>query len=275
MHAEVVAQLRCPVCRDRLAEAGTVLRCPVGHSFDLARQGYVNLLTRPAPAGEETAAMVQARAAVQAAGVFAGLTAALLDAVPVGSGSGLVLDVGAGTGHQLAAVLDRRTDQLGVAVDLARAAARLAARAHPRADAMVADVWHGLPLADGCIDLALTVFAPRNGAELARVLRPDGTLLVVSARGEHLVELVEPLGMVRVDPDKDRRLDLALGDHLRLDHADEYASTLPVSRVDAGRLVAMGPSAHHVDPAELDRRLAGLPDPVPVTLAVRIATYHR
>jgi 23S rRNA (guanine745-N1)-methyltransferase len=60
-----------------------------------------------------------------------------------GDGPGLVVDVGAGTGHHLAAVLDALTAHHGVALDVAKAAARRAARAHPRAAAVVCDVWRG------------------------------------------------------------------------------------------------------------------------------------
>jgi 23S rRNA (guanine745-N1)-methyltransferase len=52
----------------------------------------------------------------------------------------------------------------------------------------------GLPLADACADLMLDIFAPRNGAEFHRVLRPGGALLVVTPHPDHLAELVGPLG---------------------------------------------------------------------------------
>ena len=89
-------------------------------------------------------------------------------------GGPVVLDLGAGTGHHLAGVLDALPGALGIALDTSRPALRHAARAHADIAAVVADVWQALPLADATVDLVLDVFSPRNGAEMARVLKPGG-----------------------------------------------------------------------------------------------------
>ena len=90
-----------------------------------------------------------------------------------------MLDLGAGTGHHLAGVLDALPGALGIALDTSRPALRHAARAHADIAAVVADVWQALPIADATVDLVLDVFSPRNGAEMARVLKPGGAALVV------------------------------------------------------------------------------------------------
>ena len=68
--------LRCPVCGAGLARAGAAVRCAAGHSFDVARQGYLSLPAggRPSPAGD-TAAMVAARERFLEAGHFEPLAA--------------------------------------------------------------------------------------------------------------------------------------------------------------------------------------------------------
>src|SRR5919206_373512 len=114
-----------------------------------------------------------------------------------------------------AGVLDRAPDAVGVVLDASRYAARRAARAHPRAMAVVADSWARWPVRDAALDRVLVVFAPRNGAETARVLRPGGRLVVVTPAADHLAELVGPLGLLTVDPAKADRLTAALGPHLR------------------------------------------------------------
>jgi len=270
-------RLRCPVCGAALTEVdpGT-LRCGAGHAFDLARQGYANLLTGRAPAGADTAEMVAARADLLAAGHLDVITAAVVErAAALAAGTdGLVVDVGAGTGHHLAAVLDALPDHHGVALDVAKAAARRAARAHPRAAAVVCDVWRGLPLADGCADLVLDIFAPRNGAEFHRVLRPDGALLVVTPHHDHLAELVGPLGLLQVDPAKADRLDRSLGGHFVRSGQRTYEETVALSRADAARLILMGPNAWHADPAGLAERLAAWPEPVAATVSVNLGTYR-
>ncbi len=268
--------LRCPLCAGPLAQVATALRCHHGHAFDLSRQGYVNLLTGHAPANADTAQMVTARAELLAAGHFEFLTSAIADtaaeSVP-DDGDGLVVDVGAGTGHYLAAVLDRLPGHHGLALDIAKPAVRRAARAHGRADAAVCDAWRGLPLGDACADLVLDVFAPRNGAEFDRVLRRSGALLVVTPRSDHLAELVGSLGLIGVDPDKDRRVETALGQWFRLEQETEYGHQLDLGREDAARLVAMGPSAWHTEPARLAADLAALPTPLTVSASVSLRCY--
>jgi 23S rRNA (guanine745-N1)-methyltransferase len=270
----VVEQLRCPVCGGALGEAERALRCGAGHAFDLARQGYVNLVTGRPGAPGDTAEMVTARAEFLAAGHFAPLSAALAAlAAARAPGEGLVVEVGAGTGHHLAAVLERLPGRAGLALDASRHAARRAARAHPRAAAAVADVRRPLPLADRAAALVLDVFAPRDGPEFRRVLRPDGALLVATPAPGHLAELRAPLGLLEVDPEKERRLAAALGRWFRREEARSCTFPLRLPRREAALVAAMGPSAHHLDPAVLAAAVSALPDPVAVTAAVRLEVY--
>ncbi len=272
MRSEVVACLACPYCGLGLSEVDRALRCGNGHSFDLARQGYVTLLPAGGrgPGGDD-AAMVAARADFLGAGHYAPLSTALVAAVaPPGR---VVLDVGAGTGQHLAAVLDASPGAAGIALDASRYAARRAARAHPRAGAVVADVWSGLPIRTGSIAAVLDVFSPRNGAETARVLRPGGLLVVVTPGPDHLTGLVDVLGGLQVDAAKDTRLAAALEPHLRPLDRTEHRWPLTLPRADAVRAVAMGPSARHL--ADLEARVGQLPDPVPATASIVITRYRR
>jgi 23S rRNA (guanine745-N1)-methyltransferase len=244
----IVAHLRCPVCAGPLAAAGAALRCPAGHSFDVARQGYVDLTGGRLTHEGDSAAMLAARAAVLDAGHFDPLTGAIVAAVPASGGKGLIVDVGAGTGHHLAALLDARPADVGLALDVAKPALRRAAAAHPRIGAARADVWRGLPVADGAAGLVLDVFAPRSGAEFHRILRPDGLLVVATPTAEHLGEL---RGLLAVDPDKDRRLAAGLGPWFTPAGRSVRRWKMRLDAEDVRTLVAMGPTARHADPAAL------------------------
>jgi 23S rRNA (guanine745-N1)-methyltransferase len=273
---EAVAVLACPVCSAPLAAEERRLHCPAGHSFDRARQGQVALLPpgRRPPTGD-SAEMVADRVAFLAAGHYDGLTAELaLLAGPADDGvPRTVLDLGGGTGHHLAGVLDGSPGAVGVVLDASRYAARRAARAHPRAMAVVADVWAPLPVRDRAVDRVLGVFAPRNGAETARVLRPGGRLVVATPAPEHLAELVGPLGLLRVDPDKPARLAASLGPHLRQVTATAHRERLLLDRAAVVVLVGMGPHARHLDVATVRARVAALPEPVAVTVAVDLSVH--
>jgi SAM-dependent methyltransferase len=272
---DVIGYLACPYCADGLARAGGSLRCAAGHTFDIARQGYVSLLPAGATGGAgDSAAMVAARAEFLAAGHFAPLAHELTGAVDLPDGvPGCVADAGAGTGYFLAAVLDRWPGRAGLALDVSKFALRRAARAHPRIGAAGCDVWRQLPVADGAAAALLSVFAPRNGAELRRVLHPRGQLLVVTPEPGHLGELIGPLGLLRVDRHKDERLAAQLGGHFAVSARRPHVRRLRLSHPEVAALVAMGPSARHLEAGPLAARLAVLPDPVPVTVDVTLTAY--
>jgi 23S rRNA (guanine745-N1)-methyltransferase len=279
--ADVVGYLSCPNCGGGLALAGRVLHCAAGHSFDLARQGYVTLLpgrgASARPATGDTSAMVAAREEFLGAGHYAPLTEALVAVATRAAvaAPGCVVDLGAGPGHHLAAVLDRLPGRPGLAVDASKYAARRAARAHPRTGAVVCDAWRRLPVRTGSAAMVLDVFAPRNGAEIARVLHPDGALVVVAPTDRHLAELVGALKLITVDPLKQERLERTLGSPLQRVRSVELEFPMELDHAAVTTLAGMGPSARHADAGVRQQRIAALPEPVTVTASVTVSTWHR
>lgn len=172
-----------------------VLRGPCGHSFDIARSGYVNLLQpqdRRARNPGDTAEAVAARRRLFDAGVGAALLetlAATIAALGLPPGA-RALDIGSGEGSLLGA-LALRFDLEAVGVDLSARAADLAARRHPGALWLVANADRGLPFADGSLDLILSITARRSPAECARVLATGGRLVVALPASDDLSELRE------------------------------------------------------------------------------------
>ncbi|MBA3260888.1 MAG: methyltransferase domain-containing protein [Thermoleophilaceae bacterium] len=273
---DVLRLLRCPLCGAALAREGGVVGCDEGHSFDLARQGYLSLLVGEGTAhAGDTAEMAAARERFLGGGHFDRLAGALGRAVASASPSRAgespcIVDLGAGTGWYLARLLDRLPDAAGLALDVSKPALRRAARAHPRVAAVACDAWRPLPLDDRVAAAVLNVFAPRNGPEIARILRPGGMAVVVTPASHHLGELVGPLGLIGVDERKDERLAEQLQPDLEIAGTRELEWRLSLERAAARDAVAMGPSAFHASPAELDERVAGLSEPVEVTAAVTI-----
>jgi len=274
MLADVLPHLACPNCGAALTLADAAVRCAAGHGFDLARQGYVNLLSGRTSVTGDNADMVAARTAFLDAGHYAPIAAAVVAAARAAP-PGCVADLGAGTGHYLAGVLDAFGDRVGIALEVSKPALRRAARAHPRLGAVGCDVWGPLPVRDGAISLALNVFAPRNPAELHRVVAPDGVLVVVAPTTEHLAGLVAELDLLTVAPDKERRVTESLAPGLRLSTQDRCEFELALSHPDVLSLVGMGPSAWHVGLESLRERVAALPEPVRTTASVLVSSYRR
>jgi 23S rRNA (guanine745-N1)-methyltransferase len=268
---DVLDLLRCPHCGAGLARADGVVRCGMGHSFDLARQGYLSLLAGDAAHRGDSADMVAARERFLAGGHFDRLAEALAAAVEAaGPPPRRIVDLGAGAGWYLAGLLDRLPAAAGLALDVSKPALRRAARAHPRMAAVACDVWQRLPLGDGVATAVLNVFAPRNPSETARVLRADGLAAVVTPVRHHLGELVEPLGLIGVEERKDERLAEQLAPDLEIVDTRRLEWRLSLDRSAARDAVEMGPSAFHVAPADLADRVAALPQLVEVSAAVTI-----
>jgi SAM-dependent methyltransferase len=274
--AHAAARLRCPTCSSPLASTRCSLRCGRGHSFDVSRHGHVALVPsrRRRVAGDDSA-MVAARAAVFDAQILAPLTAALVrTALALTRGrTATVLDVGAGTGHHLAALLDALPGAHGIAFDASSAALRRAGRAHPRIAAVAGDVWREIPLLDASADLVTNVFAPRNPVEFTRVIEPGGHLIVATPATGHLRELAM-LHPMRVHPRKRRLLHRQLEPGFDLAGVRRITWTVQLTARQAGAIVRMGPAAYHLTPAD-EQRLRNLPDRLPATAAVELHVLRR
>jgi 23S rRNA (guanine745-N1)-methyltransferase len=187
--------LICPVrdCGLPLERRARSLACPRGHGFDLARSGYANLLQpqdrRSKNPGDGREA-VAARRRLLEAGYGEPLLRAIgeeVDALGLPAGAA-VLDVGCGEGYYLGSLAGGR-DLAAHGVDLSTVAVDLAARRYPEVTWIVANADRFLPWAAGAFDLILSLDARLNPAEMRRVLKDGGRLLVAVPGPDDLVEL--------------------------------------------------------------------------------------
>lgn len=269
--------LRCPVCAAVFAPPVGSLVCAQGHCFDIARQGYVNLLPGGAEAGTaDTRDMVESRRSFLASGHYRDLMerVAAVTADAIADVPGCIVDAGAGTGDYLAAVLEAAPGRSGIALDISKHAARHAARAHPDAGAVVCDVWSQLPVRDGVAAAVMSVFAPRNVAETARALVPGGALVVVTPTPRHLGEIVGPLGMLTIDPDKGARLERTVGAVFVRERLElcEYRAVLSAEEMIS--LALMGPSAWHASAQNVRAAAEGIGDRTDVTVSAEIGVWR-
>ena len=184
--------LQCPVrdCQLPLQRDGLRLLCPRGHSFDVARSGYINLLQpqeRRSKNPGDTVTAVAGRRRLHDLGVTLPLLQAIEETI-VPSPTDVVLDAGCGDGFYLGS-LASRTGFDAHGVDISIPAVDAAARRYPTGEWVVANADRRLPYADRSFSLILSITARMNTGEFRRVLRNGGRLLVALPAPDDLVEL--------------------------------------------------------------------------------------
>lgn len=184
--------LVCPVrgCREALVREEKRAVCGRGHSFDVARSGYLNLLQpqeRRSKEPGDTAEAIAARRRLHERGV----TGPLLEGIAEAAGAvaeDVVLDAGCGDGFYLG-MMARQVGFAGHGVDISTRSVDVAARRYKECEWVVANADRMLPYADASFSLVMSITARMNAGEFRRVLRDDGRLLVALPAPEDLIEL--------------------------------------------------------------------------------------
>jgi 23S rRNA (guanine745-N1)-methyltransferase len=196
MNRSLSSPLRCPVCGAPLTPGDTMYGCDQGHPFNVAKEGYVNLLLshqRKSKNPGDDAEMVTARRRFFDSGAFDPLTRLLAEQAVFQRPAPLsVLDCGCGEGHLLGA-LSAAHEGFFLGADISKKAIQMASKRHKKATWIVANGMRQLPVADASMDVILSILAPRNQSEFNRILKPDGALLIGVPGPNHLIELREQL----------------------------------------------------------------------------------
>ena len=263
--------LRCPRCKSGFIATAGVFACRSGHSFDLAREGYVNLLRsgrRRAAAGGDGPGQLRHRTEFLDAGHLDALTTTIVRLVERSPRSPRhVLDAGSGTGHDLARIAASLPGSvIGLGLDISKDAARQAAGRWPTPAFAVADLWAEWPVRDAAIDLVVSIFAPKNFPETSRVLRPGGWLVVAYPCADHLIELRDRFGLLRRFEETPGRYGDMATHYLGPPTVTRLRSRALLDPAMARAAILMGPNARHVDRSILD---VG-PHPLAVTFDINI-----
>lgn len=252
-----MAQLICPICRGhlRLIDTAKMWRCEQNHSFDVARQGYVNLLPvqhKNSLHPGDTADSVAARRAFLQAGFYQPLRDHVAQCLAEWQVQSL-LDLGCGEGYYTQAMAQAMQAALAdvVGLDIAKPAIQHAAKQFKQITWVVGS-GALLPLADASVDVVSSLFSPLPVAEMARVLKQDGRLIVATPAPDHLLSLRQGLfDEVRLhEPDK--FID-HVATHFSLQQQHEIRVPLQLTGADVRNLLAMTPYAWK---ARADKRAA-------------------
>ena len=214
---EILKVINCPICQRALIRENKSLVCPNRHTFDIAKQGYVNLLPpgkeKNAHTGDEQV-MVKARVDFLSRGYYKNISDRLAEIIAehIQTDTDAVLcDMGCGEGYHTTNIADGvhrglNRPVLSVGFDASKHTAVYSSRlsrtlgmmpkdgvgaefdSQVQTYFMPANIFH-LPLCDSSVSATVSMFAPIAWDEVKRVLKPGGILAVVSSGREHLIEM--------------------------------------------------------------------------------------
>ena len=266
-----IFEFKCPVCDHLLFLRSGSYACENKHSYDVSREGYVNLLLshhkrsrNPGDSGE----MIKSRQRFLSTGYYQVLYDAILDCVaslPQGFDQNL-LDIGCGEGYcmeQLRKASNHASAILRLAgIDISKLAVRLAAKRKMNAQLAVISAY-ALPFFDKTFDTALSVFSPISASETARILANNGRAIMVGPGEHHLLGLTSQIYDKTILREGNYQV-LDNAPEFRLQHQREIKETISVKGEDVLDLLTMTPYYWRTNPKQRDKlaNLALLGTPV-------------
>jgi len=187
---------KCPICDNRLLRDAKQYLCENNHSFDIAKEGYVNLLLSGKKRSREPGdnqEMILARHGFLSKGYYNRLSEELIKTIQhlANSATTTLIDSACGEGYYLKNIHDKlKIDCYGV--DLSKIAMKLASKASKEINYAVANAFT-MPVLNNSVDFALSVFSPFNEDEIYRIVKKQSYWIIVTPGRHHLFELKREL----------------------------------------------------------------------------------
>jgi 23S rRNA (guanine745-N1)-methyltransferase len=271
-----LVSIACPICSETLLASGRSCFCKNRHNFDLSKEGYLSLLhgrNNYKEIGDDKQ-MVQARVRAHKLPAFLELAKYIAGYCPQNDTSHGILDIGCGDGFFLDHVTRGATNPChGVGVDISKVALAKAARSYPRLFFVRTDASHGrLPFEDSSFGLVLSVFAPRPINEIRRVLRADGSWLIVTATQDHLKEIREFLPIAAVGTGK---LDGPTSRSYSIRKSATFNFESQVAHDDLVSIIEMSPSIYRLRREFGDKWNERVPQELGITFSFSVTLLGR
>ncbi|MBL4834883.1 MAG: methyltransferase domain-containing protein [Pseudomonas sp.] len=239
-------ELICPLCQEPLQHRSSQWICTHNHSYDQARQGYLNLLLvqhKKSRQPGDTPEMLACRQAFLDAGHYQPVSARIGELL-ASAAAWKVLDMGCGEGYYTARLQHALPDAAIGGMDISKDAIIKASRRSRDIQWLVGSTAR-LPVADASLDAALSVFSPWSWEECTRCLRPGGQMLLVGPHADHLLALREKL-YDSIHPTPELIKALPAGMEIVSDQTLRYA--LDLEPVDLTNLIGMTPHGFRSSP---------------------------
>jgi len=266
---------KCPVCSGHLSRVINTYVCAKNHSFDLSKEGYVNLLLsnqknslNPGDSQE----MIQARRGFLEKGFYDFIAKKLTDTIkknvdlkkPLS-----IIDIGCGEGYYLNKIMLKIPGQ-ACGVDISKSAIQKAAKKYPEITWAIATSFH-LPITEKTQNLIINTFSPLCFEEFIRIAEDKGKLICVMPASEHLLE-VKKIMYDKIKPTEDFSEKLKDFPELHLVETVHTSKKLTLEKEDLKNLFMMTPIYWNASPTA--RKTLDELDSFEVTLAVNIVTIE-
>ena len=255
--------LLCPNCKNSLTQKDNVYQCIENHSFDISKEGYLNLLlvnqkSTNFPGDDLT--MVTARRKFLDQGFYQCLVEQINlitknNLKNKSEGDQIILDCGCGEGYytnklfQYLKELNKPSTVFGL--DLSKDAIRIAAKKYRDITFIISNLNYELPFKDSSVDLIINIFAPKNPNEFSRILVKGGIVIVAFPNNVHLKSLKEKLGSLTQYGDKPQEVIGNFSKDFKLIDTKQVETNINLSPENAEELVKMTPIYWQIDHKKL------------------------
>lgn len=269
--SEYAARIRCPLCgADMQVVSLASLVCDNNHAFDFAKQGYVNLLSKPVATQYDQTLFKKRREFILNSGFYTKMHEAVVGIVDrlVESDHLTVLDAGSGEGSHMEQILRGVGEgHIGFGIDIAKEGILMAAKNYPDSIWFVGDLAN-LPMKAGSCDIILNILSPANYNEFNRVIKPGGIVIKVVPRSGYLAELREALYQDTDKAEYDNAGTVSLfEENFEVLERVQVEEQVMLDRASLANLIQMSPLAWNHEAGELDDFIS---EEKPVTIDLEI-----
>jgi 23S rRNA (guanine745-N1)-methyltransferase len=257
--------LACPFCNASLTQINNTLTCTNSHTFDIAKEGYVNLLRKKLPG--DTKEMLTARRNFLEQEYYQPLSDTINSLVSTvldpEAPSFNILDAGCGEGYYLGRLQAHLANPVSraqccyIGLDISKEAIRMAAKKYKVAQFVVANLKERLVFADDAFHVLLNIFAPRNVDEFARVLVPGGIAIIVIPAPTHLSQLRSAFHLLNIEENKQQHVIEQFAGRFELVDSRTIEYKVRLSQAAIMQAILMTPNYWHM-PDEMREATEGI-----------------
>mgnify|MGYP001163250960 FL=1 len=249
-----IQQFSCPICKNsmELIQSKSLV-CLKNHTFDIAKQGYVNMLMRPVNSQYDKQLFQSRRKIITESNLYAPLHKKILEIIIEnmdGKNVCKIFDAGCGEGSHLIMIknLCENIKVTGIGLDISKEGIRMAARNDKESIWIVGDLAN-TPLKDKSCNMILNILSPANYKEFNRLLAPNGRMIKVVPRPNYLKELRVVLNQQK-NPDTNEKIISLFKENFSTVEHTELNYSKEISQEELVHLVNMSPLTWNLNDSE-------------------------